>query len=50
MVTYNGDFFDCPFLETRAAKHGLDMPQVCARVCVCAVFVCMLVVCAWRRD
>jgi DNA polymerase epsilon subunit 1 len=27
MVTYNGDFFDCPFLETRAAKHGLDMPQ-----------------------
>lgn len=27
-VTYNGDFFDCPFLETRAAKHGLDMAQV----------------------
>jgi DNA polymerase epsilon subunit 1 len=26
MVTYNGDFFDCPFLEARAARHGLDMP------------------------
>lgn len=24
-VTYNGDFFDWPFLETRAEKHGMDM-------------------------
>jgi DNA polymerase family B, exonuclease domain len=24
-VTYNGDFFDWPFLEARAAHHGLDM-------------------------
>jgi DNA polymerase epsilon subunit 1 len=24
-VTYNGDFFDWPFIETRAAKHGMDM-------------------------
>lgn len=24
-VTYNGDFFDWPFIETRAHKHGLDM-------------------------
>ena len=24
-VTYNGDFFDWPFLEKRAAAHGLDL-------------------------
>ncbi|XP_060894086.1 DNA polymerase epsilon catalytic subunit A [Labrus mixtus] len=24
-VTYNGDFFDWPFVETRAALHGLNM-------------------------
>lgn len=24
-VTYNGDFFDWPFIEARAAVHGLDM-------------------------
>ena len=24
-VTYNGDFFDWPFIETRAKQHGLDM-------------------------
>lgn len=24
-VTYNGDFFDFPFIEARAAQHGLDM-------------------------
>ena len=24
-VTYNGDFFDWPFIETRAAKHDMDM-------------------------
>lgn len=26
-VTYNGDFFDWPFVETRAAIHDLDMKQ-----------------------
>ena len=26
-VTYNGDFFDWPFLEARAAKHGLEMRE-----------------------
>lgn len=25
VVTYNGDFFDWPFLETRCAVYGLDM-------------------------
>jgi DNA polymerase epsilon subunit 1 len=25
VVTYNGDFFDWPFVETRAKYHGLDM-------------------------
>ena len=24
-VTYNGDFFDWPFIEARAAVHGMDM-------------------------
>lgn len=24
-VTYNGDFFDWPFLEKRLAEHGMDM-------------------------
>lgn len=29
-VTYNGDFFDWPFIEKRAAKHGIDMKrEVC---------------------
>ncbi|XP_040208047.1 DNA polymerase epsilon catalytic subunit A [Rana temporaria] len=27
IVTYNGDFFDWPFVETRAAVHGLNMLQ-----------------------
>jgi DNA polymerase epsilon subunit 1 len=26
-VTYNGDFFDWPFVETRAKHHGMDMEQ-----------------------
>ncbi|KAG9339579.1 hypothetical protein JZ751_023470 [Albula glossodonta] len=26
-VTYNGDFFDWPFVEARAAQHGLNMYQ-----------------------
>ena len=28
IVTYNGDFFDWPFVEARAVVHGLDMFQV----------------------
>ena len=24
-VTYNGDFFDWPFVETRMKAHGIDM-------------------------
>ena len=27
-VTYNGDFFDWPFLEKRAAHHGIKMNEV----------------------
>ncbi|XP_058137158.1 DNA polymerase epsilon catalytic subunit A [Dasypus novemcinctus] len=27
IVTYNGDFFDWPFVEARAAAHGLNMWQ-----------------------
>lgn len=26
-VTYNGDFFDWPFVESRASIHGLDMKE-----------------------
>lgn len=26
-VTYNGDFFDWPFIETRASKNGMSMQQ-----------------------
>lgn len=26
-VTYNGDFFDWPFIETRAARNGMDMQR-----------------------
>ena len=28
-VTYNGDFFDWPFIESRAAYHGIKMSDVC---------------------
>lgn len=27
-VTYNGDFFDWPFVETRAKHHGMNMNEV----------------------
>ena len=27
-VTYNGDFFDWPFLEARALHHGMKMSEV----------------------
>lgn len=26
-VTYNGDFFDWPFVEARAAVHNMDMKE-----------------------
>ena len=26
-VSYNGDFFDWPFVETRAAFHSIDMKE-----------------------
>jgi hypothetical protein len=26
-VTYNGDFFDFPFVSTRAAKYNMDLEQ-----------------------
>jgi len=26
-VTYNGDFFDWPFIEARATHHGLSLAQ-----------------------
>ena len=28
-VTYNGDYFDWPFLERRAAHHGYKLSDVC---------------------
>ena len=28
-VTYNGDYFDWPFLERRAAHHGFKLGDVC---------------------
>jgi len=33
-VTYNGDYFDWPFIETRAAKLGMDMEQEIGFKCV----------------
>lgn len=27
-VTYNGDFFDWPFVEKRAAQYGIKMNEV----------------------
>ena len=27
IVTYNGDFFDWPFVDKRAQKHGIDMKK-----------------------
>ena len=39
-VTYNGDFFDFPFIEARCAVLGLDMHESigfrCVCVCVCS--------------
>lgn len=29
-VTYNGDFFDWPFIEARALHHGMRMREVIA--------------------
>ncbi|XP_024985920.1 DNA polymerase epsilon catalytic subunit A-like isoform X2 [Cynara cardunculus var. scolymus] len=56
-VTYNGDFFDWPFLETRAAHHGLGMNDELGFQCdkiqgECrAKFACHLDCFAWvKRD
>ncbi|CAI9778339.1 unnamed protein product [Fraxinus pennsylvanica] len=56
-VTYNGDFFDWPFLENRAAHHGLRMNDELGFQCdknqgECrAKFACHLDCFAWvKRD
>eukprot|EP00268_Persea_americana_P026628 TRINITY_DN2608_c0_g1_i2.p1 TRINITY_DN2608_c0_g1~~TRINITY_DN2608_c0_g1_i2.p1 ORF type:complete len:2201 (+),score=389.42 TRINITY_DN2608_c0_g1_i2:181-6783(+) len=56
-VTYNGDFFDWPFLETRAAYHGIKMSEEIGFLCdknqgECrAKFACHLDCFAWvKRD
>ncbi|XP_057456006.1 DNA polymerase epsilon catalytic subunit A-like [Lotus japonicus] len=56
-VTYNGDFFDWPFLERRAAHHGLKMSDELGFQCdtnqgECrAKFACHLDCYAWvKRD
>ncbi|WCJ41776.1 DNA polymerase epsilon catalytic subunit A [Euphorbia peplus] len=56
-VTYNGDFFDWPFLETRAAYHGFKMSDELGFSCdknqgECrAKFACHLDCFAWvKRD
>ncbi|KAE9461327.1 hypothetical protein C3L33_06754, partial [Rhododendron williamsianum] len=56
-VTYNGDFFDWPFLETRAAHHGSRMSDELGFKCdqnqgECrAKFACHLDCFAWvKRD
>ncbi|XP_065634458.1 DNA polymerase epsilon catalytic subunit A [Quercus suber] len=56
-VTYNGDFFDWPFLESRAAYHGLKMSEEVGFQCdknqgECrAKFACHLDCFAWvKRD
>ncbi|KAK1354606.1 DNA polymerase epsilon catalytic subunit [Heracleum sosnowskyi] len=56
-VTYNGDFFDWPFLEKRAAYHGLQMSDELGFQCdmnqgECrAKFACHLDCFAWvKRD
>ncbi|XP_021832845.1 DNA polymerase epsilon catalytic subunit A-like isoform X1 [Prunus avium] len=56
-VTYNGDYFDWPFLETRAAYHGLKMSDEVGFQCdknqgECrAKFACHLDCFAWvKRD
>ncbi|CAN0916710.1 DNA polymerase epsilon catalytic subunit A [Linum grandiflorum] len=56
-VTYNGDFFDWPFLETRAAHHGFKMSDEVGFSCdknqgECrAKFACHLDCFAWvKRD
>jgi hypothetical protein len=28
LVTYNGDFFDWPYIETRAKQYGINMKKV----------------------
>uniref|UniRef100_A0A1B6LUL8 DNA polymerase epsilon catalytic subunit n=1 Tax=Graphocephala atropunctata TaxID=36148 RepID=A0A1B6LUL8_9HEMI len=55
-VTYNGDFFDWPFIETRAAIHNLDMKQEIGFSCnkegiyVCRPAMHMDCLCWVKRD
>ncbi|KAJ3675811.1 hypothetical protein LUZ60_004853 [Juncus effusus] len=56
-VTYNGDFFDWPFIEKRAAHHGIQMSQEIGFQCdteqgeCSAKFSCHLDCFAWvKRD
>ncbi|CAA0372322.1 unnamed protein product [Arabidopsis thaliana] len=56
-VTYNGDFFDWPFIERRASHHGIKMNEVLGFRCdqnqgECrAKFVCHLDCFSWvKRD
>ncbi|CAI5468278.1 unnamed protein product [Closterium sp. Yama58-4] len=56
-VTYNGDFFDWPFIEQRAATHGMSLLQEMGFKCDAVSgecrsrFVCHLDAFAWvRRD
>ncbi|TVU12159.1 hypothetical protein EJB05_45789 [Eragrostis curvula] len=56
-VTYNGDFFDWPFLEKRAAHHGIKMSEEIGFQCDAnqgecrAKFSCHLDCFAWvKRD
>ncbi len=50
-VTYNGDFFDFPFVEKRAAVHGMDLYQelgfkyVCIHCMTCTCVNCMTSAC-----
>jgi len=37
-VTYNGDFFDWPFIETRAEKHGMNMHDEVLQLELCVSF------------
>ncbi|KAL6523491.1 hypothetical protein OROGR_017094 [Orobanche gracilis] len=56
-VTYNGDLFDWPFMERRAARYGLIMKDELGFECnklqgeCCAKFACHLDCMAWvKRD
>ena len=42
-VTYNGDFFDWPFVEARAAIHGKDMAKTIGFRLVMQIINCLSV-------